>query len=62
MNHLFQVALDNYHALLSFFEKFPHYKGKEFYVAGESYAGIYIPTLLMWIKDDPRFNIKVWYK
>ena len=28
MDNLFQVALDNYHALLNFFEKFPHYKGK----------------------------------
>lgn len=34
------TATDNYHALLSFFEKFPEYKGREFFVSGESYGGI----------------------
>ena len=39
------TANDNLQALLSFFKKFPKMKGKDFYVSGESYGGIYVPTL-----------------
>ena len=39
------TANDNLNALIDFFIKFPNYKGREFYIAGESYAGIYIPML-----------------
>ncbi|KAL6654519.1 hypothetical protein ACP70R_007984 [Stipagrostis hirtigluma subsp. patula] len=31
--------------LLSWMERFPEYKGREFYIAGESYAGHYVPQL-----------------
>ena len=35
------AAQDNFNALQDFFKKFPSFKGKDFYISGESYAGIY---------------------
>lgn len=40
-----QVADDNYLALQSFFVKFPNFTRNEFFIFGESYGGIYAPTL-----------------
>ncbi|KAK2920245.1 cathepsin A-like [Channa argus] len=40
-----QVAEDNYIALQSFFVKFPNFTKNEFFIFGESYGGIYAPTL-----------------
>ena len=39
------AAEDNFKALMEFYTKFPSFKGKDFYISGESYAGIYIPML-----------------
>ncbi|KAM4630669.1 lysosomal protective protein [Polymixia lowei] len=40
-----KVADDNYLALQSFFVKFPNFTKNEFFIFGESYGGIYAPTL-----------------
>lgn len=45
------TASDNYQALLNFFELFPEFKSNQFFVTGESYAGIYVPTLSKAILD-----------
>jgi cathepsin A (carboxypeptidase C) len=52
------TALDNHEAMRSFLVKFPEYRANEFFVTGESYAGIYVPTLAARIVDDPDFNFK----
>ena len=36
---------------MSFQLQFPEYEGREFFITGESYAGIYIPTLSVRIVD-----------
>ncbi|CAL0304361.1 unnamed protein product [Lupinus luteus] len=40
-----RTAEDNYLFLVNWLERFPEYKGREFYICGESYAGHYIPQL-----------------
>ena len=50
------AAKENLQALLSFFKKFPSFKKNDFYIAGESYAGVYIPRLAEQIVD---YNAKV---
>ncbi|XP_004499087.1 serine carboxypeptidase 1-like isoform X2 [Cicer arietinum] len=39
------TALDSYTFLLNWFERFPQYKTREFFIAGESYGGHYVPQL-----------------
>ncbi|PWA51319.1 peptidase S10, serine carboxypeptidase, Alpha/Beta hydrolase fold protein [Artemisia annua] len=40
------VDEDSLQFLLSWLEKFPQYKGRDFYITGESYAGHYAPQLI----------------
>ncbi|XP_057732547.1 serine carboxypeptidase-like 20 [Arachis stenosperma] len=40
-----QTASDTHAFLLKWFEEFPEFLENPFYISGESYAGIYVPTL-----------------
>ena len=37
--------MDNLNSLRSFFKKFPEFQNHKFFITGESYAGMYLPTL-----------------
>ncbi|KAK7264127.1 hypothetical protein RJT34_31731 [Clitoria ternatea] len=57
-------AIDNYAFLIGWFKKFPNFRSHEFYIAGESYAGHYVPQLADLIyegnKDTEKgFNINL---
>ena len=53
-----QVSYDNFLALKNFFQKFPEYKKNDFYISGESYGGVYVPTLSVRVVDDMDINFK----
>lgn len=42
--------------LLKFYEKFPEFKGRKFYITGESYAGHYIPYIAEYLLSNPNFK------
>jgi len=58
------AAIDNLNALVLWFGKFPNYAGREFFLSGESYGGIYVPTLatqIIWYNQahsDSPFNLQ----
>ncbi|XP_067906064.1 lysosomal protective protein-like [Heterodontus francisci] len=54
-----EVAENNYLALQDFFSKFPSFKTNDFYVIGESYGGVYAPTLSLNIANGAaKINLK----
>ncbi|KAK4743024.1 hypothetical protein SAY87_001025 [Trapa incisa] len=46
------VAKDSYTFLVNWFRRFPQFKSHDFYIAGESYAGHYVPQLSQLIFDS----------
>jgi len=42
-----QQAVDNFNALQVFYQGYPEYAQNDFYISGESYAGMYVPTLAL---------------
>nr|DAD45403.1 TPA_asm: hypothetical protein HUJ06_003632 [Nelumbo nucifera] len=59
-----RTAEDSLMFLLKWFERFPQYKGRDFYITGESYAGHYVPQLAQAIvryhcpTEDKSINLK----
>lgn len=51
-------------ALGSFFQKYPQFQANEFFITGESYAGIYIPTLAVLILNGTEMinlQVSLWF-
>ncbi|XP_069507337.1 lysosomal protective protein isoform X2 [Ambystoma mexicanum] len=53
-----EVAMNNYLALKEFFRLFPEYSKNEFFITGESYGGVYVPTLSELVMEDPSINLQ----
>ncbi|XP_025207342.1 venom serine carboxypeptidase-like [Melanaphis sacchari] len=54
------VAANLYAALVQFFELYPEHRDNEFYVAGESYAGKYVPAVSYAIhRNNPGAQVKI---
>ncbi|KAG9510471.1 Lysosomal protective protein [Fragariocoptes setiger] len=52
------TAKSNHLALKDFFAKFPQFANNSLYLSGESYGGIYLPTLGVLVDKDPELNLK----
>jgi len=54
------VATTNYKFLMGWFEDFPEFKKNDLYYTGESYAGVYVPTIVREILNNnpPGVNLK----
>ncbi|ONK74222.1 uncharacterized protein A4U43_C03F4050 [Asparagus officinalis] len=51
-----RTAADNYVFLINWLERFPQYKTRDFFIAGESYAGHYIPELASLILQNNKIT------
>ncbi|KAK0407410.1 hypothetical protein QR680_019183 [Steinernema hermaphroditum] len=54
-----KTSADNLAAVKDFFNVFSHLQKNDFYVAGESYAGVYVPTLVQRMMKDPQLNFNL---
>ncbi|KAK0402273.1 hypothetical protein QR680_016243 [Steinernema hermaphroditum] len=50
-------AIDYYNALLDFFTVYPELLDRDFYVTGESYGGVYVPTLIQHILKEQNLSL-----
>uniref|UniRef100_A0A8C8DL37 Carboxypeptidase n=1 Tax=Oryzias sinensis TaxID=183150 RepID=A0A8C8DL37_9TELE len=53
-----EVSLNNYLALKDFFRLFPEFSKNQLFLTGESYGGIYIPTLAERVMEDADLNLQ----
>lgn len=54
-----QVARDNHQALKDFYLRYPQFVSNPLFITGESYAGIYVPTLSVEIlRNSPDINLQ----
>lgn len=51
--------MNNYLALKEFFRLFPEFSKNQLFLTGESYGGIYIPTLAERVMEDTSLNLQV---
>ncbi|CAJ0955704.1 unnamed protein product, partial [Mesorhabditis belari] len=55
-----QTASENWEGLKAFFTEFSQYQKNDFYITGESYGGVYVPTLAQTILDrQSQFQINI---
>jgi len=51
-----RTAEQSYAFLVNWFDRFPKYKNRKFYIAGESYAGYFVPELAATILDHQKLK------
>ncbi|XP_047330893.1 serine carboxypeptidase 1-like [Impatiens glandulifera] len=51
-----RTAKDAYAFLVNWLERFPEYKGRDFFLTGESYAGHYVPQLAQLIQHNNKIT------
>ncbi|KAG9468157.1 hypothetical protein GDO78_013648 [Eleutherodactylus coqui] len=52
------VAHNNFLALKEFYRLFPEYSKNGLYITGESYGGVYVPSLAVEVSQDSSINLK----